>query len=238
MTADHPSLDSDSLPDSNDPNGPCPRCGRIAHFNPIGQAPLDYRRGVVLSNGQHLPNQRVSVFICNACGRGILVVEDEYVGGVKGGNSGASSWKGSFWWPTPGSGSLGPDVPTKVADAYDEGQRCVSAGAPNGAVAMFRTAMTWIVDDKGSPTAKSKGDLKGKVRQMVADGGLASTLGDWADHIRLYGNAGVHPDLFGDVSLDEAKDVARLTETLIELLYITPARIAQRQGAHRGQQSS
>lgn len=64
---------------------------------------------------------------------------------------------------------------------------------------------------------------------MVADGGLTATLGEWIDHVRLYGNAGVHPDLFGSVSLEEAKDVARLTETLIELLYITPAKIAQRQ---------
>ncbi len=94
---------------------------------------------------------------------------------------------------------------------------------------MFRTAMTWIVDDKGSAAAKGKDDLKDKVKQMVADGGLTATLGDWVDHVRLYGNAGVHPDLFGDVSLDEAKDVARLTETLIDLLYTTPAKIAQRQ---------
>ena len=35
---------------------------------------------------------------------------------------------------------------------------------------MFRTAMTWIVGDKGSPAAKDKGDLKEKVKQMVADG--------------------------------------------------------------------
>ncbi len=58
--------------------------------------------------------------------------------------------------------------------------------------------------------------------------GLTATLGSWIDHVRLYGNAGAHPDLFGRVSLDEANDVARLTETLIELLYITPAKIAQR----------
>jgi hypothetical protein len=49
----------------------------------------------------------------------------------------------------------------------------------------------------------------------------------------LYGNAGAHPDLFGDVTIDEAKDVARLVETLIELLYVTPARIAQRQAERR-----
>lgn len=93
---------------------------------------------------------------------------------------------------------------------------------------MFRTALTWIVDDRGSEAAKAKGDLKDKVKQMVADGGLGSTLGDWADHVRLYGNAGVHPDLFGDVSPEEAKDVAALTHTLIDLLYVTPARVAKR----------
>ena len=95
------------------------------------------------------------------------------------------------------------------------------------------TAMTWMVDDKGSPAAKAKGDLKEKVKQMVGDGGLTATVGSWVDHVRLYGNAGVHPDLFGDVSIDEAKDVARLVETLIELLYVTPARIAERQAERR-----
>jgi Domain of unknown function (DUF4145) len=98
---------------------------------------------------------------------------------------------------------------------------------------MFRTAMTWIVDDKGSAAAKAKGDLKDKVKQMVSDGGLTTTIGEWVDHVRLYGNAGVHPDLFGDVSGEEAKDVARLTETLIDLLYTTPAKIAQRQAERR-----
>jgi hypothetical protein len=151
------------------------------------------------------------------------------VGNRRGGGAGAVTWEGVFWWPAPGAQTLGPNVPPNVATAYDEGVRCLSAGAPNGAVAMFRTAMTWIVQDKGSDEAKAKGDLKDKVKKMVADGGLTATLGSWVDHVRLYGNAGAHPDLFGDVSLDEAKDVARLSETLIGLLYVTPAKIAQRQ---------
>jgi hypothetical protein len=157
-----------------------------------------------------------------------LVIEDELVGGRRGGSGGQITWEGVHWWPTPGAQSLGAEVTTNVAGAYAEGVRCLSAGSPNGAVAMSRTAMTWIVDDKGRANAKAKGDLKDKVKQMAADGGLTATLGSWIDHVRLYGNAGAHPDLFGGVSIDEAKDVARLTETLIELLYVTPAKIAQR----------
>lgn len=167
---------------------------------------------------ERLASQRVAVLECSGCNDRIVVIEDELVG-----------WEGVHWWPIPGDQSLDPSVPSKVASAYGEGVRCLSANASNGAVAMFRAAMTWIVDDTGSEAAKGKKDLKDKIKQMVADGGLTATLGGWIDHVRLYGNAGAHPDLFGDVSLDEAKDVARLTATLIELLYVTPAKIAQRQ---------
>ena len=233
MSTESASSDPDSLPDSSDPNGPCPRCGRVAHFRLLGSAPVGYRVDVFGSDGSRIPNQQATVFECDACRLGIVVVEDEYVGGVRGGKAGQVSWKGLHWWPTPGSASFGPEVPGTVADAYGEGLRCLSASAPNGAVAMFRTAMTWIVEDKGSAEAKAKGDLKERVKQMVADGGLTPAVGSWVDHVRLYGNAGVHPDLFGSVSLEEAKDVARLIETLIELLYTTPAKIAQRQ-AERG----
>jgi hypothetical protein len=233
MAMNPPTNDPDSLPDSSDPNGPCPRCGRVASFDFKGQSPLTYRTNVFEAGGGRLPIQRVSILECNGCRLGIVVVEDEYVGGVKYGGSGNVTWHGIHWWPVPGSGNLGAAVPSNVAESYGEGMRCLSAGAPNGAVAMFRTAMTWIVEDKGSVAAKAKGDLKEKVKQMVNDGGLTSTLGSWIDHVRLYGNAGVHPDLFGDVSVDEAKDVARLTETLIDLIYTTPAKIAQRQAERK-----
>lgn len=232
MVADR-SPDPDRLPDSTDPNGPCPRCGRVANFQSCGVAEMTFKHGgyAMNSNGtrERLASQRVAILECSGCNDRIVVIEDELVGGQRGGRAGTFTWEGVHWWPTPGAQSLGPSVPAKVASAYGEGVRCLSANAPNGAVAMFRAAMTWIVDDKGSEAATGKKDLKDKVKQMVADGGLTATVGSWIDHVRLYGNAGAHPDLFGDVSLDEAKDVGRLTETLIELLYVTPAKIAQRQ---------
>ena len=230
--------DPDRLPDSTDPNGPCPRCGRVAHFSSSGAADVTFRKDGTYTTSpdgsyERLSTQRVAILECNACGDRIVVVEDQLVGGQRGGRGGAITWEGIYWWPTPGAGSFGSEVPTRVADAYAEGVRCLSAAAPNGAVAMFRTAMTWMVEDRGSPEAKAKSDLKDKVKQMVADGGLTTTVGGWVDHVRLYGNAGVHPDLFGDVNLDEAKDVAGLVETLIDLLYVTPAKIAQRQAERR-----
>jgi len=238
METDATSSDPDRLPDSTDPSGPCPRCGRVAHFSFVGAVDVTFRKDRTYAakhdgTFERIANQRVSILECDGCHDRIVVIEDQLHDGKRGVSAGRITWEGFHWWPIPGGGILGDEVPSSVAEAYGEGVRCLSAAAPNGAVAMFRTALNWMVDDKGSPAAKAKGDLKDKVKQMGADGGLASTLGDWADHIRLYGNAGAHPDLFGDVSLEEAKDVARLTETLIDLLYTTPAKIAQRQAERR-----
>jgi hypothetical protein len=58
------------------------------------------------------------------------------------------------------------------------------------------------------------------------------SLGEMATNIKLYGNASTHPDAYGEFSMPEAKDVALLAHTLIEQLYIVPARIA-RQRAQR-----
>lgn len=79
-----------------------------------------------------------------------------------------------------------------MADAYREGTRCLSAGAPNG---RWRCSHSNDLhrEREGLSAPKTKGDLKEKVKQMIADGGLTEAIGEWVDHIRLYGNAGAHP---------------------------------------------
>jgi hypothetical protein len=54
--------------------------------------------------------------------------------------------------------------------------------------------------------------------------------------VRLYGNAGAHPDVYGDVTLDEAQDLARLIKTFVEVMYILPATIASRQAGRSAPQ--
>lgn len=221
--------DPDALPDSSDPCGQCPWCSRISNFSRQTSYPLVLRD----VNADGTPLQRVSVFQCHGCSRGVVVVEDTYWGETRHEGSGQVSFRGFHWWPIPGGAPLSTDVPSSVSDAFGEASRCLSAQAPNGAVAMLRTALTWIVEDKGSATARGKADLKDKIKTMVAEGGMPQALGQWADHVRLYGNAGVHPDKFGDVSQEEAEEVARLTYSLIEALYILPANIAKRQAERR-----
>jgi hypothetical protein len=41
------------------------------------------------------------------------------------------------------------------------------------------------------------------------------------------GNADAHPDIFGQVSADEARDLQSLVGQLIQVLYVVPAGIAK-----------
>src|SRR6185437_8969191 len=41
-------------------------------------------------------------------------------------------------------------VARTISRAHDEGARCLSANAPNGTAAMFRTALAYLVEHKGS----------------------------------------------------------------------------------------
>ncbi len=215
-----PERNPDTLPDSSDPSGPCPRCGRVSNFNQEGTHWLilgEFDRSHAQVGRQ--PLEQVKTLYCQGCGDGTVVIERR--------PDTSSQFSGVFWWPLPGVGVSDPSVPTAVAETFDEGVRCLAANAPNGAAAMLRAALAQIVQDRGSAEAKKKGQLKASIKQMVADGDLWPAFGEWADHIREMGNAGAHPEAYGAVSKDEASDLQRLVRQLIEILYIQPAQIAK-----------
>jgi hypothetical protein len=229
--------DPDRLPDSSDPSGPCPRCGRPSNFTPQGSAHVAYRYGswAMGPDGrrERVPYPQLTVLQCGYCTQNTLVIEEELIGGVRHGNGGTVAWRGIHWWPTlGGSGTFGPAVPAPVTDAFSEGVRWLPANAPNGAAALFRNAPSVLVEDR-DPTLK--GDLRGRVTKLIASGGLPQALGDWADHVRPTENAGVHPEKFGAVDIDEAQDLANLTHDLIHNAYVIPVQIAARQAARSSQ---
>lgn len=227
-----------SLPDSTDPHGPCPRCGRLSNFTLVGQAPVTYDDSTyaVLPDGQpeRQYDEQMTILECQGCRQNVVVIEEQYVGGVRkrlGGNSGVMQWRGIHWWPTPGMRPADPDIPPAVADAVAEGTRCLAVKAPRAAAVMFRAALAQIVSDRGSTSAQSKHTLAGQLEQMASEGDLDRTLADWADHIRLVGNAGAHPNELDPVSIEEADELGRLITSLVEYLYIMPARVQRARSA-------
>jgi hypothetical protein len=224
--------DPDRLPDSSNPSGLCPHCARVSSFTLVQILPVVSDKSgthyAAMAGGTERPAKKtMAVLRCQGCLDSTVVIQDRLTGG----EPGDEKWAGVHWWPPPGIADLDPDVPEPVAESFAEGMRCLSANAPNGAAMLFRTAMTYIVHDKGSDAAKAKRELTDRIKQMVMDGDLNPDLGDWATQLRLLGNAGAHPDIYGEVTREEAGEVARLIKTLLDVLYAVPAMINRRRQA-------
>ena len=164
-----------------------------------------------------LPTMTAAMMRCQSCGRGTLVVSDE-------------DGRGIHWFPPPGAGALDAAVNPEVASAYDEGMRCISAGAYRAAAVMFRSALSLYIKDKGNEEVKRERHLKNALNRMKADGDLHKSLWDWADHLNQLGNEGAHPEDYDAVTEDEARDLGEFVRHLIRHEYEMPARLVRTRG--------
>jgi hypothetical protein len=159
-----------------------------------------------------------------ACQQKSVIIEAE-----KGGQHGLTL---ELCWPTDRLVDLDPQVagvgglPQGIIEAYSEGVRCLSVQSPNAAAAMFRTTIAQIVQNKGSEAAKKKNTLNDAIKQMVSDRALWEDFGDWADHVRLTGNAGAHGEKFDPVTMDQATELKTFIREIVNFLYVQPARRA------------
>ena len=202
-----PERNPDTLPYSGDPSGPCPNCGRVSNFG-TGQT-------------FHIAEGNFAIeLVCQGCGRGCVVIEEQVPL-----SDDAHVRRPIHWWPVPGIGRMDPAVPQRIAAAYDEGMRCLAVRAPRAAAVMFRAMLALVVADKGSDKAKANPGLKGRLRQMAADGTLHPSLAAWASAIREHGDGGAHPDELPAPDHVDAENLALLCRRMIEFMYEIDARI-------------
>lgn len=218
----------DTLPSTADRGGPCPRCGRLSSFTLKQSVAMSEHLTVPAGPGSPAVKrwmEQVAVLVCQGCEEAVVVVEVRDAWG---------SPQPVMWWPMPGAGRLDESIPEQVAKAYGEGVRCLAVQVPNAAAAMLRSCLAQVVQDRGSDAAKGKRTLNDAIKQMVKDGALLPLLGEWAGHVREMGNAGAHPEVFGAVTQEEADELQRLVASLLEFLYVTPARVQRARAARAG----
>jgi hypothetical protein len=233
--------DPDRLPDSDDPSGPCVRCGRTSNFEVLGSMPVTFDGSTAYPH-QGGPyetwDEQVTALRCYGCRQVTVVVEEEWIGdhrareGIKSG--GTINWRGIHWWPTPGSADLDESIPEEIRGAYAEGVRCLSAGAPRGAATMFRRTLEAIVRGRGSQAAVTKLDdersLAAALGVMASERALDASLSEWAKELRLAGNVGGHFDPIEDVTEEEAKELSSLIRGVLTYLYEMPAKLRRVRG--------
>ncbi len=230
---DIPASNPDTPPDSSDPSGVCPRCGRASNFKVLGSLPVSFGGSYIQTrDGEMIPDaiDRVSSFLCMGCGQATAVVEEEWIGDQparEGRRGGAITWRGIHWWPPPSSADLDEAIPSALRDNYAEAMRALSARAPRAAAVMLRRTIEGIVKESGSEQARRavKTNLASGLRTMANEHALDANLAKWAEEIRLTGNAGAHFDPMDDVSPAEAEDLARLTRQLLHYVYELPAKL-------------
>lgn len=223
--------DPDTLPDSDDPTGTCPRCGRPSNFSRLGSVPVTFRTDVYAQNRagayERLALERVTVLECAYCHQGTVVVEGTS------GKSGPISWTGRHWWPPSSAASFTTATPAAIGSAFGEGLRALSANAPRAAAVMFRGTLEAVVRDRGSEVARKTlkdRNLNAALQTMAGEHALTRELGCWAAEIRDAGNAAAHVDPLDEVTQEEATSLSKLTTAILEYLYELPARVARSRG--------
>lgn len=227
-----PASNPDTAPDSSDPSGPCPRCGRVSNFSVLGSLPISFGDTYTLDGTPERDDlDRVSALLCAGCGQASAVVEEKWIAdhpareGI--GIGGTITYHGVHWWPPPSSADLDESIPGGLREGYGEALRALSARAPRAAVVMLRRTVEGIVKDRGSEAAHEalKRNLASGLGVMADDHTLDANLADWAKEIRLTGNAAAHFDPMDDVDEAEATELLRLTRQLLHYVYELPEKL-------------
>lgn len=232
--------DPDGLPHSRQRHGVCPRCNRVSNFSASRTESL-VDVVVTTEDGWHsVTTERAFHVTCQGCQAKTVVIErlpDE----PQVDENNDLIYEPIHWWPTPTAltGTTRGDVPADIADAFDEGVRCVSVLAPTAGVTMFRNTIAQIVNDKGSEQAKAKllgsekkfGNLSSAIKQMAEDRTLHDAFSAYADHVREVGNAGAHQESYETIPVEQAREVQELVGAMIDALYVQPAKWGKRMPA-------
>ncbi len=94
----------------------------------------------------------------------------------------------------------------------------------DAAAVMARSALQIALRDC---EAKGK-NLKQEIDDLASKGVLPPIMKDWSDHVRELGNDSAHPDpAQGPTNPQDARDIVRFLDFLLEYLYTLPHRIQQ-----------
>jgi len=221
---------NEGLPDSHQPNGLCPRCGKQSSFEIRGSIPITFDYSTYLDHNDgtksHETLDRVSVLMCRHCNQGISVIEETWVGDNPMREKrvgGVINYRGINWWPLP-EVNLSSDVPIAISNVFNEATMTLSANCPRASVVMARRTLEAITVDKG----ETKGSLYKRLESLSKKGVLHPSLADWTTEIRLIGNKGAHFDPIENVNLKDAKDLISFVRELIRYLYELPAELDRR----------
>jgi hypothetical protein len=114
-------------------------------------------------------------------------------------------------------------IPTAIAAAAIEAEKCLGVGAYNACGVMTRRAMHSLCENM---EAKGK-DLFGQLKDLKERQLITPSLHEWADGLRVLGRDGAHPE-FPEVTAEDAEDGVNALREVIRYVYILPDELMQK----------
>ncbi len=201
----------------------CGRCGRLAHMEPASSLHKTAipGRGVQFEAVYKCPNcRRLNMASELQEGRG-----DTGVAGLEA--AAARKWSEPQWLPRHQEVRDFPDVPAEIAAAASEATLCFSVGAYRAVGALARAVVEATAKEKGATGA----NLAARIDALHAADHVRKHTKEQAHEIRYFGNDMAHGDFADPVTKEEAEEVIELMSEILDEVYQSPARLAQRKAA-------
>jgi len=117
---------------------------------------------------------------------------------------------------------LSTDVPAPLRREWEEAFTCFEAKAYTAATVMVRRTLEGTCKEQGM----TKRTLAENLKELQAQGLINDTLAQWADALRVVGNAGAHYT-GRSVSREDAEDALHFAEALLDHSYVLRKRFEQ-----------
>jgi len=178
----------------------CPVCSAVVGAPVLGSY-------AYLEEGPDVPT-RFLFARCPNCDRPMVAVQENW-----------GDWNNDHHFDKPrrylpANSRLGATVPRAVVAAFNEAGRCYGAQAYAAATIMARKAIESLVKEHKIRRA----NLASGLRAMKDQGLIEARLFEWADSLRLVGNAAAHEPLEG-ITKEDARDTLDFTAALIEYVF-------------------
>jgi len=152
---------------------------------------------------------------CKGCGSGAVAAVEikEFVGAAYPAGAEKVLW---FYPEARERLKLPKDVPDGINDEFREAEKCLEAGCPRAAAAMFRSVLDKTMRDNGY---KNEGNLKQQVDAAAVDGVITEARKKRAhEDIRVLGNDVLH-DEWQPISVEEMEPAHNYAQRILEDLY-------------------
>lgn len=124
-------------------------------------------------------------------------------------------------WPRRTSATAPAHVPNAIATRFLDGEENFQRGRWNPAVSMYRSALD--IATKALEPEAAKKTFYERLRWMFENGRITKDIREWADFVRVDGNAALHePDEFSE---EDAKSLRYFTEMFLRYMFEMPGEV-------------